>query len=323
MIIDWQHHFSTPELYPGKSGEPVYEGGKVAAHVRQEIYQVEKHLEFMDAAGIDMAVLSFIGAHNVEECKLLHDNCANIFREHPKRFAGLALCIPTLGSEALDELDRAITVIGLKGVMISPQIQGNPLDSDKLWPFYEMVSRLKVPIFVHITRTPIGYDAFDAPYNLNVTLTRECDIANALVRTILGGVLTKFPDLKFVFAHMGGGISATLERMVRYIDTWGEKFWTEQGGRPPFGEPFGENFEKCFDKIYFDMAGFEGGMNSVKCALTTISPEKLVFATDYPYNFTYDPQGVKDYIGNIRKLDLPSKSIEAMLGGNAVQLLGI
>ena len=291
LIIDWQHHYAPQEVYGkrGKPGEAYYERGKVGSHVREEIYQLDKHLEFMDSAGIDMAVLSSPSLRNMDECKIVDDTFAKIMKEHPDRFVCLAPCVPTLGDEALTELERAITVLGLKGVVISPQIEGTPLDSEKLWPFYDTISRLKVPIFVHVTFAPVGYDAFDAPYNLNVTLTRECDIANGVVRIILGGVLTEFPDLTFVFAHMGGGISATLERMVRYIDMWGDRFWTEQGGSPSFGEPLSKNFEMYFNKIYFDMAGFEGGMNAVKCALTTIDPQRLIFATDYPFNFTDDP----------------------------------
>ena len=325
LIIDWQHHFAPQEVYgkKGKPGQAYYERGKVGAHVREEIYQIDKHLKFMDAAGIDIAVLSSPTLHTIEECKIVDDTYAKIMKEYPDRFVCLAPCVPTLGDQALAELDRAINVLGLKGVVISPQIEGKPLDSEKLWPFYDTVSRLKVPIFVHVTFAPTGYDAFDAPYNLNVTLTRECDIANAISRIILGGVLTQFPDLTFVFSHMGGGISAVKERLVRYVDVWGNRFWSEMGGTPPFGEPFGENFNYHFKKIYFDMAGFVGGMNAVKCALTTIDPQRLVFATDYPFDFTTDAEGVKDYINNIRSLDLTSGSKESMLGVNAAKLLGI
>ena len=47
----------------------------------------------------------------------------------------------------------------------------------------------------------------------------------------------------------------------------------------------------------------------------TISPKGLLFATDYPYNFTHDPQeSVREYIENIRKLDLPQDNIDGMVG---------
>ena len=71
------------------------------------------------------------------------------------------------------------------------------------------------------------------------------------------------------------------------------------------------------------MAGFEGRMNAVKCALTTISPDRLVFGTDYPPNFTEDSEGAKKYIESIKNLDLPKNSIDAMLGGNAAKVLKI
>jgi predicted TIM-barrel fold metal-dependent hydrolase len=66
-----------------------------------------------------------------------------------------------------------------------------------------LVSRLNIPIFVHITNIPVGYDALDADYNLNVLFTREVDNAANTIRLILGGVLSEFPDLKFVMSHLG------------------------------------------------------------------------------------------------------------------------
>lgn len=325
MVIDWQHHCSPEEVFRkrgGKAGQPLVKDGKVGMHLYEEAYQINKQLEFMDEAGIDVAVLSST-LDSVEDCRLTDDFYVKVMKEHPKRFVCLAPCIPTRGEEAHNELERAINELGLKGVVISPQNDGEPLDSEKLWPFYEMASRLNISVFVHITNIPVGYQALDANYNLNVTITREFDIAANAVRLILGGVLVEFPDLKFVISHMGGGISSIMERIERYVHFWGDKIWTELGGTPPFGEPHKENFRKYFQRLYFDMAGFEGGMNAVTCALTAISPKRLVFGTDYPYNFTDNPEGVKSYIENIRGLDFPSETIEGILGRNAAELLGI
>jgi len=324
MIIDWQHHVSPEEIYKrrgGKAGQAFIQDGKVGMHLYAEIYQIEKHLEFMDASGIDVAVLSAT-LDSVGDCRLTDDLYAKVIKEHPKRFVCFAPCIPTRGEEAFQELRRAVD-LGMRGVVISPQNDSEPLDSRKLWPFYKAVSQLKIPIFVHITNIPVGYPGFDAPYNLNVSMTREFDLAGNTVRLVLGGVLAEFPDLTFVMSHLGGGISSIIERIERYVDAWGDRFWTELGGKPPFTAPHKENFKKYLDLIYVDMAGYEGGMNAVKCALTTLRPERMVFGTDYPYNFTNDPQGVKRYIENIRKLDLPPKKIEGMLGGNAAKLLGM
>ncbi len=324
MIIDWQHHFSPEEISRkrgGKLGQAVMEKGMVGLYIFEEVYRVDKQLEFMDTIGMDMAVLSAT-LGSVEDCKLTDDAYVNLMKEYPKRFVCLAPCIPTRGEEAINELERALNM-GLKGVIISPQNDGIPVDDRKMWPFYEMTARWKVPIFLHITNTPIGYDALSAPYNLNITLTREFDLAATVARLILGGVMKEFPDLTFVVAHMGGGIAVLLDRLELWIDQLGERFWTDSGGTPPFGEPYRENFRKYFNRLYFDMAGCGGEVNAVKAALTAISPQKLLFGTDYPYEFSKDPQGLRDYIDKIRKLDLPGESIEGMLGGNAAELLGL
>jgi len=342
MIIDWQHHIATKESFErrgGKEDQLVWgldAEGRGRGLLRNEIYRVDKHLKFMDAAGIDLAVISTF-CSTVEDCKAADDLYAKLMKDYPRRFVGLAPVAPTKGKEALDEMERAIKGLGLKGVCLSTTLEdGTLLDSHKLWPFYEKVSELKVPIFVHVSE-PQGYDAlYNAPYNLAVTLVREFDLATTTARIVLSGVLVEFPDLKFVIAHMGGGISAIKERLVRYIRVWDEKFWAwdkkfwaEIGSSHPLSKPYAESFEKDFSKLYFDMAGFEGGMNAVKCALTTIAPDHLLFGTDYYPNFTGSPSGAKDsigarnYIQDIKALDLAPEAIEGILGNNAAKLLGI
>jgi len=75
------------------------------------------------------------------------------------------------------------------------------------------------------------------------------------------------------------------------------------------------------------MAGYEGGMNAVRSALTTISPDQLLFGTDYYPNFTGSPSGAKDaidakkYIEDIQALDLLPAEIDSILGANAARLL--
>jgi predicted TIM-barrel fold metal-dependent hydrolase len=90
-------------------------------------------------------------------------------------------------------------------------------------------------------------------------------------------------------------------------------------GEPLISRPWRE----YFDKLFFNMAGREIGMAAVKSALTNISPQKLMFGTDWPFNYDRNPEGATRYIEEIRKLDLPEQDIDDMLGGNAARLLCI
>jgi len=323
VVIDFEHHYTPLETWTkrgGKKGQVVRmfsPEGKEIRPLYDADHDIELHLKYMDMAGIDVAVLSK-NLDNLEEAKLYNESCAKVVRQYPERLVGFANTLPLRGQPALDELDRAIQELGMRGVTIRAQEDAHALDSRELWPFYEKVSRLDIPIFVHVSLAAPGFDACDAPYDLNRTMVREFDVATAAARLCLGGVLEQFPDLKFIMAHFGGGISSIKERLDRYIGYWGAKFWND---KPLIREPYLERFNEHFGKLYFNLAGREIGMQSLQCALTNISPKRLLFGTDYPPNFVDDPHGMQQYIQAIRKLDLDENAIEGILGRNGATLL--
>jgi len=327
MIIDLEHHLFLKEQTQrarsksGKICERYWdENGKLRVRIFQDGSSVDKYLQFMDEAGLDMAVLTTNLLGGLEQMKRWNDLCAKVVKEHPKRFVGFASIPPIGGKPAFEELERAVNELGLKGVHIWTHIDGHPLDSRKLWPFYEKVSAMGIPIDVHVTVEPLGFDALHAPYALYYVIAREFDICAATLRICLGGVLEDFPDLVFIINHFGGGVSSVMERLDAYMNYADQLGWSDfYRGKPLITKPWRE----YFNKLYFSMAGREGGMAAVKSALTNISPKKLMFATDWPFNYDYDPRGVKRYVEEIRKLNLPQDDIEAMLGGNAAKLLGI
>ncbi len=70
------------------------------------------------------------------------------------------------------------------------------------------------------------------------------------------------------------------------------------------------------------MAGFEGGTTALNCALEGIRPERLVFASDYPQDFTdvntdtgKGMTELRNYVEVVRQLPLSEKHREDMLGG--------
>ncbi|MFC1815475.1 amidohydrolase family protein [Thermodesulfobacteriota bacterium] len=323
MVIDWEHHYLPEELWikkGGKKGERsvFYEHGKPRGNLHPELYDVEGHLRVMDAVGIDMAVLSMAVSNDdtriaTEECVVWDDGAAEVIRKYPNRFAAMSPIPPLGGEKALDELERAVGSLGLKGVVIRSQVEGLPLDSQELYPFYKKVSALNVPLFVHPSGVQLGFEFLNAPYDLYRSIGRELDLIATTTRIILSGVMEDFPDLTFVISHKGGGIAALKERI---------EYWFGAPGAP--GTRTKLSFDEYFKRIYFNLAGHHGGMNSVKCALTTISPSRLVFGTDYPQEFfDEDPMNIKTYIENIKNMEMDEDSKALMLGENARRLLGL
>jgi predicted TIM-barrel fold metal-dependent hydrolase len=221
MIIDFQHHYIPVQLAKkrglySKTGRTMLEeGGLPATTMHQRLYDLDLQLDDMAQAGIDLSVLSCLLGWSapIEECRFINDDLAAIQEKYPRRFVGLAQAPILEGKVALDELRRAISDLGLHGVTITSQVGGLSLDSPKLYDFYEAVCALDVSVFVHPALVPTGY-AHLKDYDLPRVLGREVDLTVATTRLIAGGIFDRYPNLKIVVAHFGGGIAAVKDRLV-------------------------------------------------------------------------------------------------------------
>ena len=77
-----------------------------------------------------------------------------------------------------------------------------------------------------------------------------------------------------------------------------------------------------FSKIYVDTAGFRADIDTLKFSLTKISPNRIIFGTDYPPELPY-PKEIKDFIQKINSLNVSDKDKRAILEENANSLLKI
>ncbi|OGA16575.1 MAG: hypothetical protein A3H32_19845 [Betaproteobacteria bacterium RIFCSPLOWO2_02_FULL_63_19] len=279
-----------------------------------KLYDAEAQLRDMDEAGIDVSVLSCLLGWDapLEDCQFINDKFSELQQKFPGRVAALAHAPVLEGKAAMKELDRAIRELGLHGVTITSQVKGLSLDSPELYDFYAKASELDVPIFVHPAMLPRGYE-FLTDLDLPRVLGREIDLSVATTRIIAGGILDRFPKLNFVIGHFGGGISAVKDRLVAKAYRFGTL-------KRPFND--------YFDMLYFDLGGFEGGLTALRCALLGIIPERLVFASDYPQDFTgvstdtgKGMGSLREYIAAVRGLEIKQELKEGILAGTAMRLL--
>jgi aminocarboxymuconate-semialdehyde decarboxylase len=70
-----------------------------------------------------------------------------------------------------------------------------------------------VPIFIHPPRVPIGRETQMDQFKLDELVGRPFDTAMALARMILSGLFDRYPRLKIVVAHMGGGLLPVMGRL--------------------------------------------------------------------------------------------------------------
>lgn len=325
MIIDVHHHWMPGELYynvekylrPGQ--EVVQEGqryhvvkGGVTLFSRNPKYTlVEEQLVDMDAAGIDMAVLhlsTWQAWTTVRTSPFINDGMAELVGRYPRRFIGLAH-VPPDKKAGLKELERAVRGLGLKGVGITTHLWGKPLDHPSFWPFYEKVAELNVPIVVHPAPGP-AEDRFLRDYRLTRTLGRAIDLLTATVRLLHSGLLQRFPNLRFIVAHLGGAIFALRHRVhPRHQFSF---------DRPPEEV---DRFDDGLGRIYVDTAPPYWTSAEVRFATEMLGPEQVLFGSDYPVNV-----GGQDNLSRARAIveGLPDGAIKArVLGENAARLFGV
>ena len=174
-------------------------------------FDIAQRLKDMDAAGVDMQVLSATpqtylykeeAALGVAASIIQNDQMAKHIAAHPDRFFGIATLPMQAPDKAADELKRAVTKLGLKGTMFASNIMGKNLDDPSFEPVWATAEALDAFIFIHPNNVA-GAERMRS-YYLNNLIGNPLDTTIAAACLIFGGVMDRFPKLKICLAHGGG-----------------------------------------------------------------------------------------------------------------------
>src|SRR3954471_8710550 len=121
-------------------------------------YTPEERIKDMDAQGTDVQVLSIhvpFAGYDLDAdrgralAREVNDEIAGTVREFPQRFAGLAtLPMQDVGA-AIDELERSVTKLGLKGAELDTNVNGEQWDEAKFRPFFKAAEQMGAVLFYH------------------------------------------------------------------------------------------------------------------------------------------------------------------------------
>lgn len=279
----------------------------------------EARLKEMDAKGIDIQVLSLSppGVQGFEPpegtawARRVNDELSKVVKQHPDRFIGLACIAPQSPEEAADEVERAVTKLGLKGVAIESHARNEYLDKKKYWTIFERAEKLDVPVFLHpeVPSTSIvkGY-ADDYGFELaGPPLGYGADLALHTMRLIYSGLFDKYPNLKMVLGHMGEGLPFWLSR----IDAYFTKPW--KGKNPRIEKKPSDYVKRNFTITIGGMFFFPAFM----CAFLALGADRIAFAVDYPYEKT------EEAVRFIKEAPISDPDKEKICYSNAARLLKI
>jgi predicted TIM-barrel fold metal-dependent hydrolase len=326
MIIDFQHHYTPPELL--KTGDTVSvrldQDGNPAYLQNPLLTELPPHIRMMDRAGIDAAVLSCAAGFDQPDlatCRLINDRIRQAEKDYPGRFIGLAHVPALKPQEAAAELKRCAVEYGFPGVAIASELQGEPLDAEALRPFFKTAADLGLYVFVHPLSAVIRWKHMDAD-DLGRMLGWEFSLMTGTVRLINSGLLDELTDLKIQFAHFSGGIGRYLGRVRGFQQRhlWGTAQVPRHGRKPK------QPIEHYLDhRLFYDCAGWaaptpaaELGADWVRYGMQEVAFSQVVFATDYP-QAVRDDQEVAGYVAAVRELGPNSRAM--LEGANAEKLI--
>jgi hypothetical protein len=299
--ITLEEHFASPGFSAGPGRgfmEAMRNGGPQRARLVEQLESVgDKRLAEMDAAGIDVQVLS-LNAPGVEQADVAeqvaiatesNDFLADIVKQHPTRFAGLA-ALPTAAPEqAADELERRVRA-GFKGTLINGHTRGRYLDDRFFAPMLERAEALGVPIYLHPTVPPKAvveatYGGFSPAVSGVFASTGwgwHIETGAHLIRMILGGVFDRHPGLQVVVGHLGEGVPFMLPRLNRNLPPQVTRL------ERPLGDYLRQN-------VHYTFAGFNFPATFLDLLLE-VGVERIMFSADYPYGSMAEARAFLDQL---------------------------
>jgi aminocarboxymuconate-semialdehyde decarboxylase len=325
MVIDLHAHFVSPGFLEAidREGAPhgasilrdggaptMLVGGRPYGPITRHFSETRPRVAEMDRVGVDLQVLSlcppmvyWAGAELARRlARQFNDDLAAAVSERPDRLAGLATLPLQDVAASVEELERSVRRLGLKGAAIGSNVNGKDLDHPDFRPFFERAEALRALLFIHPIDV-IGVERI-RPYYLHNGLGNPFDTAVAAARLILGGVMDRFPRLQVCLAHAGGALPFLVGRLDRVARVREEARGRSRRRPSAYLRRF--HYDTV---IHHELA--------LRYLVDLVGSDRVVVGSDYRFDM-----GCLDPVRTIREIrQLPKADRARILGGAAAEKL--
>jgi aminocarboxymuconate-semialdehyde decarboxylase len=249
--------------------------------------------------------------------RLLNDHIAEVVRDHPTRFTGLAT-IPMQDPDlAAGELQRCVRELGLRGAQIGTHVDANPhfgridtlnLDNAALQPVWSAAEQVNAAIFVH-PWDMLGSDRMPK-YWLPWLVGMPAETSLAICSMIFGGVFERFPTLRVAFAHGGGAFPFTIGRVDHAFRVRPDVVAAENTTSPRHYLAH----DRVPARFYVDSHVHDA--DALSLLLKLFGAERVAFGSDYPFSLGEMPPGKL-----IESMKLHEKEKAQLLSGTVREFL--
>lgn len=285
-------------------------------------YDMDSRLDLFEEYNIDKQVITLarppiwngIAPEDViEMTRVANDAVAAIAEEYPDQFIPVAT-LPLMDDRFVNEFDRCLDDLGMVGVQLFSNVEGQPIDGEAFEPVYERAASEDAPIWLHPQLHK--WHEWDHEYMLHKILGWPFDTSLALARLVFGGVMERHPDLTVIPHHMGAMIPHFTNRIELFY-----KMLIEHPEVYPYPvQELETDIEEAFSVFYADTC--RGGSSSLlEDGLSFFGEDNLVFATDYPFGPEEGEAFLREEIAGVNGMDIDEETRERIFGGNIESLL--
>lgn len=242
-------------------------------------WDVDARLVDMDAAGIDVQVLSTIpemfsywakADDAADLARILNNDMAEQVRKHPQRFVGLGT-VPLQAPElAIAELSRCMEDLKFAGVIVGTHVNDWNLDAQELIPFWEAAEELGAVIFIH----PNNMETKRAKDDLLVPriVGMPAEMCHSVTCFLTGGLLEQFPNLKVCFANGAGTFPYVRGQIEQELSCSSSDVLLDAAAR----------MACMLEPSRFAVDSIVHSRDATEFLFKTMSSESVVFGSDYP-----------------------------------------
>jgi aminocarboxymuconate-semialdehyde decarboxylase len=271
---------------------------------------LDARLKEMDRQGVRVHVLSLTQPMvywadddlGMQLSMAFNDAASDAHRKHPERLFGFA-CLPFQNPKlALEELERAAKLPGIRGVYIATVVRDRDLSDRSFFPIWARMEELGLPLFLHPMM--INNERMKQFYLINLC-GNPFETALAASHLIYGGVLDAFPKLEISLPHAGGALPILRGRLDR-------GFHTRQECRTILRPP-----SEYLKRFTYDTISYNEDI--LQDLVDLVGADRVMMGSDYCFDIAYE-EPVK-IVTQMKTLTDEQKQL--ILGDNAKRLLRI
>jgi aminocarboxymuconate-semialdehyde decarboxylase len=331
--IDAFNHFNPPRYHEALLASPAGQkdiGKRVCGipalwDLERRLAVVEQFPDYSQVISLGMPMVDRLWGpdRSPEMAKLANDGLAEVAARNPKHFAGYTAVLPMNAPEAAaKEAERALRN-GANGVQMGTNVNGGPIDGREFWPVYEIIAKSGRPILLHPARSREMPDYVSEPrskYEICSVLGWPFETGVTLSRFVFSKIMDTYPDLKIVSHHLGGVIPYLEGRVAHSFDQMGARTSDEDY------ESLRKSLKKrpfdYFKDFYADTA-IEGVRAPMLCGLDFFGEDKVLFASDCPFDKEKGPGYIRSTIAVLERIEMSPQMREKISYKNAQKMFGV